>query len=57
MLRTMLRPTRATLREALGAVEDLLDAVDVAGEAGDDQPLRRGAKMSSRARPTSTRRR
>ena len=40
MLRTIDRPTSATLRLVrLGAVEHLLDAVHVAGEAGDDQPL------------------
>ena len=43
MLRTIDRPTKATLRPwACGGVEHLLDAVHVAGEAGDDDPARRG---------------
>ena len=45
MLRTIERPTKATLRPcACGGVEDLLDAVHVAGEAGDDDPARGGAE-------------
>ena len=41
MLRTIERPTKATLRPCVvGGVEHLLDAVHVAGEAGDDDPAR-----------------
>jgi hypothetical protein len=39
MLRTIERPTQATLRPWDRGVEHLLDAVHVAGEARDDQPL------------------
>ena len=45
MLRTIERPTKATLRPCcVRGVEHLLDAVHVAGEAGDDDPPRRGAE-------------
>ena len=45
MLRTIERPTKATLRPcAWRGVEDLLDAVHVAGEAGHDDPPRGGAE-------------
>ena len=45
MLRTIERPTKATLRPcACGGVEHLLDAVHVAGEAGDDDPARRASR-------------
>ena len=45
MLRTIERPTKATLRPwCVRGVEHLLDAVHVAGEAGHDDPPRRGAE-------------
>ena len=37
---SMLRPVTATFRpQACGGVDDLLDAVDIAGEGGDDNAL------------------
>ena len=45
MLRTIERPDEGDLAAVrVGGVEHLLDAVHVAGEAGDDDPARRGAE-------------
>ncbi len=55
MLRTIERPTKATLRPcACGGVEHLLHAVHVRGEAGHDDPaLRPGANTRSSTGPMS----
>jgi hypothetical protein len=44
MLRTIDRPTKATFRRCACSVDDLLDPVDVTGEAGHDHWSSGGAE-------------